>query len=1537
MKRKNIRWLSLLLAAVLLLGCLPARALAAENSWFYLVVDWNGELLIAPERVSYTSGQTLFEALNASGHSFGPRVDNISKIDGKAGSFIRSDENGDHDLGRNASEANIRYLRFVDNASGSRTAQPSAAMQQLIAAMADYKLEAADVQRAAKAEYDAACAKYCTASDADALELCTALQNAVKQYKDALDGTKYTVTFRDQSSVWTRGDTLLAENQYGRVYEDTDKDGALSLSAGSYTFTMQTQTGGMTGSFTVSGQSTVSVTFDTKNWLLTDGFQLSSRTKTSFSDGLFPVEVKSTRELEAAIEDTFASRLYAYWPYDTSLSPTPALTAMYTPAGETEAREAEQILLSQTSGIDGVLAAGFAGNTVIYRASMPTEAGYTQYQDYTLRIRRTPTLKQVQVTEETGSPAAFQGYDAETKTYTYLVFSETVALTLTPSITDGCEIYVNGEAVATEGYSIAVSGEQTSVAVELRAGEAVTRYTLLLCTTDSCVVKIPVTSADITLLVRDQNGQTVRGSFYPEVLTYSFTLVTGQDYTYTATKDTYYHAESSFTAGNKTLTSVSVPTDAILTELALGKDGTTSSKGSIALNQPFESGVHAYTATVPDTPSAVYLWIDGDVKTATSFTARYRTIAPTSLDDREKEVTISAAALPTVAVMQQLLMEKNGRGNVLTIRCSRKSGSVAYYQDYTVAISRSFSLKSLSVSCSGQEQVLTHSGGANGYTPAVRDYIVTVPAAARSLSLRADVYSDSACYRDNENTGYHVWLGEQELESGKAVDIPLSGKSDPGTVTLTLTNDYAGADMRSSYQVLVQKAAPVRFTPVLEPENALLFVREKLSGQRVWPDETGMFELSDGFTYLYHLTCPGYVGTSGTFGTIHDEGGALVLQIGKDTFPVSDGAVSAPMALEAAKINDSLEQLPAEWADFRGTAYDSSGAIGGSKGSNNTVLSVKTPVDADRSTLYWATQIGKGYDSGATGCPLLVDDVLITYAGQSIYRIDPISGEILASGKMERASSFAITPPAYAKGMVFIGLSDGTIQAFDANTLESVWVYHDALRGQPNCPITICGDYLYTGFWRGEEFPANFVCLSITDEDPTRTNEEKTACWYWTSMGGFYWAGAYANEDYVLIGTDDGLNNWISPTASLLMLDAKTGRLLDQRTGLFGDVRSSICYDAETEAFYFTTKGGWFCSIQTELTDDGWRLKKDSAWHLVLDPNRDPTNPAMSASTPVVYNGRAYVGVSGTAQFGAYSGHSITVVDLSSHQVAYRTETMGYPQTSGILTTAYEADSGCVYVYFIDNYTPGKLRVLCDSPRQTEATYVTKEAGMNTPYVLFTPSGDEAQYAICSPVVDSYGVMYYKNDTARMMAFGPSVELEIVKQPTKTQYTTGETFDPAGMQVELVYANGKRRDVTSYVTWPTAPLTEQDASFAISFPYVMYHDQDTENGHETNVTTITPKATVSLSITSDGTNKGKLGTALSWSYDLKSGSLHVTGTFETGWTLTAGCYDKEGRLLRTMQLSSEGTLALPADSAYIRLFLFDASSRPVCASATVKE
>ena len=1533
MKQRRIRLLGLLLAAVMLLGCLPVQALAAGSGSFYLVADRGGELLIAPERVCYTADQTIFEALNASGHSFGPDADDISKIDGQSGNFSRSDETGSHDLKRKAAEAKIQYLCFTDQ----QTAQPSAVRKNLIAAMADYRQEEPDVQLAAKEAYDAACAGYC-AADGAALSLYTDLHNAVEQYRQTLNGQKYTVTFKDTNKVWDISDKLYAKNQYGRVYEDTGHSGKLQLPAGSYTFTMQTQTGGVTGSITVPGQTSVTAAFDTSDWLKPASFQLSTGAEEKFDSSQLQTE-KSGRSLQTVAADSFTGTLYAYWPFDTekfSNGTGLTLTAVYTPAGGTEQRQEPQALKSKVSGIDGVLAAGVQGNTVVYRASTQDERGMTQYQDYTLTIRRMPTLKTLRVTEANGTAAALDSFDESTRTYTWKVLSEQVTLSLMPTETDGCRLYVDGKDVTeAKGCTLTIDKAEKHVTVEVQAGGETTQYTLILQKTTGCKVRIPVESRDVTVTVCDTDGQMFSGAYSTNSRQYQFILVPGVQYTYTATKNTYYHTTGSFTAAaDLTLPSVTVQTDDWLTELSLGKNDQSASKGSLALDKTFSRTEHTYTAIVPDTISTVYLWLNGDVATAkTTFSVRYNSIASTSARDDQPQDS-GNLSLGSPAKLNYLLLSKNGRGNTLTVRCQRTSGDVTYYQDYIVTLQRSFSLENLSIACGGQMQALMRGDGSSGYTASVWDYTVTVPATATELTVSASVYSVDGCCRDGGKPGYHVWLGEQELQSGEAAVVKLTGTEAPESFTLTLKNEFADEELASEYHIQVRKAQPLSFTPQLTPADALLFVVEPLTGQRIWPDADGAYALSDGFTYRYLLTRTGYAGRSGTLKAAYTGSGTLVLQIDEASVPVKDGAAAAEMTIEAAPKNDTLLSLPAEWADFRGMSYAADGTAGGSAGSNNAVISGKTPVDADKATLYWSNALGSGRDNGATGCPLLVDDALIVYAGDTIYRVDPVSGEILKQAKMDHASDYATVPPTYAKGMVFVGLADGTIQAFNAKTLESLWIYRDALGGQPNCPITICGDYLYTGFWRYETTPANFVCLSITDEDPSNPKEEKTARWYWTADGGYYWAGAYACEDYVLVGTDDGTAACDSMTGSLLMLDAKTGQLLDKWSGLCGDVRSTVCYDSETEAFYFTTKGGWFCGVKTERTADGWRLQESSKWTRTLDNGVSDSTP-MSTSTPVVHNGRAYVGVSGKAQFDEYSGHNITVMDLASRKIAYRVHTQGYPQTSGVLTTAHEANSQTAYVYFVDNYTPGKLRVLRDRPGQTTAQYVTEEDGVQTPYVLFTPSGKDAQYAICSPIVDPCGVMYFKNDSASLMAFGPSVTLEIVSPPNTTQYQAGAVFDPTGMQVGLVYENGLRRDVTKYVEWTKDPLTADDANFEIRFPYVKYHDQDTESGREINVKTQTPTAAISLTISSGTAQSGRIGT-LTWTYDAKDGAIQVSGDFEPGQTLAAACYDQNGALLQTRLLTKTQTSALLGTGARVRLFLLDQENRPVCGAVTVK-
>ena len=97
---------------------------------------------------------------------------------------------------------------------------------------------------------------------------------------------------------------------------------------------------------------------------------------------------------------------------------------------------------------------------------------------------------------------------------------------------------------------------------------------------------------------------------------------------------------------------------------------------------------------MPDTPAAVYLCIDGDVQTAsTKFLAQYRTITSTAQDDQLLEETITSDQLGKPIFLRNLLLNQNGRGNTLTIRCQRTAGSVTYYQEYIVTLRRTLSLR----------------------------------------------------------------------------------------------------------------------------------------------------------------------------------------------------------------------------------------------------------------------------------------------------------------------------------------------------------------------------------------------------------------------------------------------------------------------------------------------------------------------------------------------------------------------------------------------------------------------------------------------------------------------------------------------------------------------------------------------------------------------------------------------------------------------------------------------------------------------------
>ena len=491
------------------------------------------------------------------------------------------------------------------------------------------------------------------------------------------------------------------------------------------------------------------------------------------------------------------------------------------------------------------------------------------------------------------------------------------------------------------------------------------------------------------------------------------------------------------------------------------------------------------------------------------------------------------------------------------------------------------------------------------------------------------------------------------------------------------------------------------------------------------------------------------------------------------------------------------------WINFRGN-YE-----------HNAVTDSPVPTSAEDAALYWATRSGQGYGSNAIGSPILVDGYLYYNQGKTINKMDTVSGEKVLEGTMVANSSFSIIPPAYAEGMVFVGLSGGRVQAFDAETLESLWLYTDERGGQPNCPITYHDGYIYTGFWNSETREANYTCVSVKDGDKKTADEAKKAKWTYTSKGGFYWAGAYVCDDFLLVGTDDGGSGYKDDTSRLLCLDPKTGKLLDEVTGLNGDIRCNVSYDKVTDRYYFTCKGGSFYSVKVSSAGK-------------ISDMKEIELGGMSTSTPAIYNGRAYVGVSGPGQFAKYNGHNITVIDLKSWTVAYKAYTLGYPQTSGLVYTG--AEDGYTYVYFIENCTPGKIRYIKDKPGVTEVIDgVTENDGKQDwlcAPVLFTPKGSQAQYAICSPIVDEYGTIYFKNDSAHMMALGNKIlEIEVTKKPTQTTYDIGDNFNPKGMKVEAVLANGLTMDISQYVTFDDLEFAGGEIDTVIYYNNQMYNDE----------------------------------------------------------------------------------------------------------------
>lgn len=629
--------------------------------------------------------------------------------------------------------------------------------------------------------------------------------------------------------------------------------------------------------------------------------------------------------------------------------------------------------------------------------------------------------------------------------------------------------------------------------------------------------------------------------------------------------------------------------------------------------------------------------------------------------------------------------------NTVKVVITPPAGSTVGEKTYTINVNCQPSLTALALSANGNEAYLNPT-----FKNSVYDYSADISAAIETVLVTATPKDASCTVTYNGQTDSNV-------------DI-----KDTDTIVVRVEKD----GIYSEYTIKLNKKTAYTVKFETYPANAIVRLQDPKKAI-LSPNADGVYEnLLPDTDYTWVVTCKGYVTKTGTLNT---------------PAQLTNGVLSVILSAAPAS---NLPDYSGEWPTFRNSK------------NNNALTNTVTPDSAATAELKWVKKYGTGW-SASTSIPIIVNNNVYFIMGSKIIRADKATGDVLREGTLKGSAGFSTNSLVYAEGMVFAQVGNGVIQAFNADTLESLWVT-EAIGGQTISPITYYNGYIYTGMWRGETNMQNFACFSVTDEDPANGFETKYATWLMPHIGGYYWVGAYVNDVCAVFGSDDGTSGSDSPTAVLYSVNPVTGSIIDTINDVKGDIRCCVVYDSGR--VYFTTKGGYLYSVglNSNGTFDHASIKSIQIG-------------SMSTSTPVIHKGRLYVGCSGKGyDWDGDSGSGIAVVDVSGGKldIIYKASTPGYPQAGPLVSTAFEAATGKVYVYTTYNKNPGGIYIIEDSAGQTEPSANNGD--------LYVPEKAYQQYCISTICADSEGTLYYKNDSGALIAVKSTAKLPNPPKPTPT-------------------------------------------------------------------------------------------------------------------------------------------------------------------------
>ena len=436
------------------------------------------------------------------------------------------------------------------------------------------------------------------------------------------------------------------------------------------------------------------------------------------------------------------------------------------------------------------------------------------------------------------------------------------------------------------------------------------------------------------------------------------------------------------------------------------------------------------------------------------------------------------------------------------------------------------------------------------------------------------------------------------------------------------------------------------------------------------------------------------------------------------------------------------------------------------------VTDVQPAKSSSEAELKWANKIGvpADWNSGIYNnlSEIAISGDYIYAADDSEHRIMKISkktGEILKSVSYKN-DSYTIHYGAgigTGDGKIFVGYENGIIQAFDADTLQSVWITKPIEKvedkGEYDQSNAVSGGFVYdngylyasTGTYSGK---GSLVALTTKDEDTSKDYEIKQVTWQKENDATYYWDKAKSIGNVIVICDASG---------KLKSYDKKTGEVKSE-VKTDNKFSGGIAYDESSKTVYLAVDHATYGenNKQTDSTANlyGVKIKDDGTFGTVNKVEIGEHEHI--AVTPEVYNGKVYV--SGTVN--DYSKGFMAVIDVTSDQykVNYKADLPGYSQSTPIVV---KDSTDSVNVYFTVNANPnGGIYVLKDS----------KGATSGTAEKIFEPEKDDQKEFCANELhIDNDGTLYYINDSRYLFAVGKKVSNTIPSTSEATTTVVNET------------------------------------------------------------------------------------------------------------------------------------------------------------------